>query len=153
MFDNEWHFAGTHLQDRTRAAPACARIPKARIEEASVMDTKFADEGIKGHHFGRVVRRHLDGFLRGQDVELARIKNQGAIAPCSDRLPEFGDVIAGAAVHINKTGMTLGAVADEFVRAEADQIDPNWDAVGEVRSFGINEAFVPMERRKRFLSH
>src|SRR5262249_48443647 len=123
VLDNERHLVGTHLQYRARATPACARITKPRIEKARVMDAEFADQRIKRNHLGGVIGRHLDGFLGCQDVKLIGIENQAAVVPCPDWLPEFRDVVAGAAIHVDHAGMALGAVADEFVGAEADEIN------------------------------
>ena len=61
--------------------PAGAGIAEAGIEEAGIVHAEFADQGIERHHLGGVIRRHLHGFLRGQNVELAGIEDQAAVGP------------------------------------------------------------------------
>src|SRR6266446_8428971 len=129
VLDNEWYLVGPHLQHRAGASSAGARVTEARIEEARVVDAKFADQWIERNHFGGVIGRHLDGLLGCQDVELVRIKNEAAVVPCPDGLPEFPDVVAGAAIHVDDAGMALGAVTDEFIGAEPDEIDADRNAV------------------------
>src|SRR5215831_6330424 len=152
VLDDEWHLVGAHLEHRAGAAPACARITEPRIEEARIVDAKFANQWIEWNHLGGVIGRHLDGFLGRQDVELVRIKYQATVAPRPDWLPEFRNVVARPAIHIDDASMALGAVADEPVRTETDEINADWNAVREVRSFGIDEALAPVQRGKRLVS-
>src|SRR5258708_7329165 len=89
VLDNERHLVGPHLQHRAGASPPGARVTEARIKEAGVVDAEFADQRIERNNFGGVIGRHLDGFLGRQDVELVGIKNEAAVVPCPDGLPEF----------------------------------------------------------------
>src|SRR3954451_14516212 len=113
MLEDERHLARTHFKYGPRALPAGASIAEARIEKACIMHAEFADQRIERHHLCGIVRRHLHRLFRSQDVELAGIENERAIAPYRNGLPEFADRIAGAAVDIDHPGMTLGAVAHE----------------------------------------
>src|SRR5215831_6174295 len=151
LLDDEWHLMGTHLQHRAGTVPACARVTEAWIEEASIVDAKFAHQRIKRNHFGCIIGRHLDSFLRGQDVEFAGIENQAAVVPCPDWLPEFRDVVAGTAIHVDDASVTLGAVTDEFVGTEADEIDSDRNAIEKVGSLIVDEALPPVHRRQRLV--
>src|ERR1019366_6333030 len=113
MLEDERHLARAHFQHGAGALPAGPGIAEAGIEEAGIMHAEFADQGIERHHLGGVVRRHLDGLLGGENIKLAGIEDQTAVAPCRDRLPEFLDGIAAAAVDIDHAGVALGAIADE----------------------------------------
>src|SRR5262245_14955159 len=63
MLENEGHFTRAYLQHSARALAACAGVAKAGVEEAGIVDAKFADQWIERHHFGGVVRRHLNRFF------------------------------------------------------------------------------------------
>src|SRR6185437_5349265 len=82
MLEDERHLARAHLQHRARPLPAGAGIAEAGVEEAGIVHPEFADQGIERHHLGGVIRRHLHGFLGGQDVELAGVEDQAAVGPC-----------------------------------------------------------------------
>src|SRR5215475_9517223 len=69
----------------------------------------------------------------------------------ADRLPEFRNIIAGAAIHIDDAGMALGAVTDGFIGSEADEIDADRDPVGKVWRFAIDEALTPMQCRQSII--
>src|SRR5258708_5742252 len=109
--EGERHLRRAPLERGARAAPAGARIAEAGIEEARIMHAELAHQRIERHHLGRIVGRNLHGLLRGQDVKLVRIEDEVLVAPRRDRLPEFPDVVAGAAGDVDEGGMTLGAVA------------------------------------------
>ena len=110
------------------------------------MHAEFADQRIERHHLGGVIRRHLDGFLRGQNIELAGIENQAAVGPCRDRLPELADGVAGAAVDIDHAGVTLGAVTDEAVGVFAGEVDAERHAVDEIGVVDIDQPLGFMQR-------
>src|SRR5258707_3005177 len=112
-----------HFEHGARSLAASAGIAEAGIEESRIVHAEFADQGIERHHFGGVIRRHLHGLLRGQDVELAGIEDEAAVRTRRDRLPEFIDRIAGAAVDIDHAGVALGAVANETIGFLAGEID------------------------------
>src|SRR5258707_14985262 len=113
----------------TRTFPAGPGITKTGIEEAGIMHAELADQGIERPHLGGVIRRHLHGFLGGEDVELAGIEDQAAVRARRDRLPELSDRIAAAAVDIDHTGVALGAVADKAVGVRATEIDAERHAI------------------------
>src|SRR5712691_6844962 len=119
VLEDERHFARAHFQHCAGALPAGAGIAEAGIEEAGIMHAEFADQWVERHHLRGIIRRHLHGFLRGENVELAGIENEAAIGPRRYRLPEFIDRVAAAAVDIDHAGVTLGAVADETIGAVA----------------------------------
>jgi hypothetical protein len=146
VLEDERHFARAHFQHRARALPAGAGIAEAGIEEAGIMHAEFADQRIERHHLGGVIRRHLHGFLGGQDVELAGIENQAAVGPRRDRLPEFIDRIAAAAIDIDHAGVALGAIADEAVGVLAGEIDAQRHAVGEIGIVDIDQPLQIMQR-------
>src|SRR5437763_8618149 len=81
VFENERDLARTHFEHGARAAPAGPRIAKARVEEARIVHTEFADQRIERDHFGRIIGRHLNGFLGSQDIEFIRVEDQAVVAP------------------------------------------------------------------------
>src|SRR5215467_14865208 len=101
MLDDEWHLVGTHLQHRAGTMPACARVAEAWIEEASIVDAEFAHQWIKRNHFGCIIGRHLDSFLRGQDVELAGIENQAAVVPIRARHDRSLILVTGEVYYLD----------------------------------------------------
>src|SRR5579863_9177686 len=98
MFENERHLAGTYFQHRTRALAAGTGISEAGVEEARVVHAEFTHQRIERHHFRGIVRGHLHGLLRGQNVELAGIENETAVGSRGDGLPELTDRIAATTV-------------------------------------------------------
>jgi len=63
MFEHKGHAIRTHFQDGF--ASACFAVPpETRVEEARVVDTKFAGSGVIGHHLSRQIRRHADFLTR-----------------------------------------------------------------------------------------
>ena len=139
VFENERQLARAHFQHRARALSAGAGIAEAGIEKSRVVHAEFADQRIERHHLGGIVRRHLHGFLGSEDVELAGIEDKAAVRPRRDRLPEFIDGIAAAAVDIDHAGVALGAVADEAVGVLAREIDAQRHAVDEIGIVGIDQ--------------
>ena len=146
VFEDERHFARAHFQHRARALPAGAGIAETGIEEAGIMHAEFADQRIERHHLRGVIRRHLDGFLRGENVELAGIENEAAVGPRRDRLPELADGVAAAAVDIDHAGVTLGAIADEAVGVFAREVDAERHAVDEIGVVDIDQPLGFMQR-------
>ena len=133
MLEDERHLARAHFQHRARALPAGAGIAETGIEEAGVMHAEFADQRIERHHLGGIVRRHLHGFLGREDVEFAGIEDEPRPVG-GDRLPEFVDAVAAAAIDIDHAGVTLGAIADEAAGVLAGEIDRQRDAAGRSAS-------------------
>src|SRR6202020_2772350 len=88
---------------------------------------------------------HLNGFLGGQDVELAGIENEAAIGPRRNGFPEFVDGITTAAVDIDHAGMALGAIADKAAGLLARQINTERNTVDEVRVIDVDELFQRMQ--------
>ena len=66
-----------------------------------------------------------------------------------DRLPELGDVVAGAAVDVDQAGVALGAVADEAVRPEAAEIDAHRDALAHVGIVVVDQPLARVQRAQR----
>ncbi len=85
VFEDERHFARAHFQHRARAQAARAGIAEAGVEEAGVVDAEFAHQRVERHHLGGVVRRDLDGLPRRQNIELAGVEDQAAVAARADR--------------------------------------------------------------------
>src|SRR6266404_5070986 len=113
VLEDERHFARAHFQDSAGALPAGAGIAEAGIEEAGIVHAEFADQRIERYHLGGVVRRNLYRLFGGQNVELAGIENEAAVGARRDRLPEFIDRVAAAAIDIDDAGVALGAIADK----------------------------------------
>src|SRR3984957_4781648 len=145
MLENERHFARAHFQHRTRAFAAGAGITEAGIEEARIVHAEFTDQRIERHHLGGIIRRHLNGFLGGQNVELAGIENEAAIGPRRNGFPEFVDGITAAAVNIDHAGVALGAVADEAAGLLAREINTERNTVDEVRVIDVDQLFQRMQ--------
>src|SRR3982074_2472167 len=76
VLEDERHFARAYFEYSTGTLPAGAGITEPGIEEAGVMHTEFADEGVERHHFGGVIRRHLHSLFRRQNIKLAGIENE-----------------------------------------------------------------------------
>src|SRR6202790_1639529 len=146
VLEDEWHLARAYLQYRARTLAAGAGIAEARIEEARVMHAEFADQRIERHHLRGVIRRHLDGLFRGQNVELAGIENEAAVGPRRYRLPELIDRIAAAAVDIDHAGVPLGAIADEALGILAREVDAQRHAVGEIGVVDIDQPLQNVQR-------
>ena len=95
------------IRYRIPSVEAAGKLDRSRkgirsgVEEAGVVHAKLADQRIERHHLGRIVGRHLHGFLRGQDVELVGIEDQPPLTPRLYRLPEIGDRIGAGPVHIS----------------------------------------------------
>src|SRR6516165_9939247 len=115
MLEDERHFARAHFEHGASAPAASSGIAETRIEEACIVHAELADERIERDHLGGVMRRHLHRLFRGQDVELVRVQNETLVFAPTDRLPEFSDVVAGAALNIDEAGMVLSAKADNCV--------------------------------------
>ena len=77
------------------------------------MHAEFPDERIERHHFGGIVRRHLHGLGRRQDIKLVGIEDQAPVGARGNRLPEIGDLIGGATLDVDHRGVPLGAMADD----------------------------------------
>ena len=50
------------------------------------------------------------------------------------RFPEIGDVVAGAALDVDQTGVTFGAVADHAIGTEPGKADADRDALTSASS-------------------
>jgi hypothetical protein len=55
-------------------------MAEAGVEEARIVHPELAHRGVVGEHLGGVIGGHPDRLPRRQDVELARIQHQQAIA-------------------------------------------------------------------------
>jgi hypothetical protein len=66
------------------------------------------------------------------------------------RFPEIGDVVAGAALDVDQTGVTFGAVADHAIGTEPGKVDADRDAFADVSVFVIDQAFACVRRAQRF---
>ncbi len=128
VLEDEGHFARAHFEHRAGALPAGPGIAEAGVEEARIMHAKFTDQRIERHHLGGVGRRHLHGFLGGEDVELARIEDQAFVRSRADRLPEFPDRITRAPIDVEKRDGHSVADFWEPIAARADKsliLDPD----------------------------
>ena len=133
VLQDERHFARAHLEHRAGAAAAGALVAETRIEEAGIVHAEFADQRIERHHLGGIIRRHLHRFLGRQDIELVGIEHQASVGARRHRLPEIGNVVAGAPLDVDQPGMALGAIADEVAGPKPGQIDSDCDAVARRR--------------------
>ena len=149
VLEDERHLARAHLEHRAGAAAAGAGIAEAGIEEAGIVHAEFADQRIERHHLGGVVGRHLHRFLGRQDVELVGIEHEALVLARLDRLPELGDVVAGAAIDIDQPGVALGAVADEAVRPEPAEIDTHRDALPDIGVVVVDQPLGDVQRAQR----
>ena len=57
MFDDERHLAGADFQNGAGATAGAGFVPKAGVEEARIVDPKFAHQRIERHHLGGKIRR------------------------------------------------------------------------------------------------
>ena len=81
------------------------------------MDAELADQRIEGDHLRRIIRRHMNGLARDEDIELIGIEDDLGLAARRDRLPIVEHVAGRALVDIDDAGMALGAIADDAARA------------------------------------
>src|SRR5688572_5494505 len=132
VLQDEWHLVRTHLEHGARAGTAGLGMPEPRIEEARVVHTELADQRIERHHLGRLVGRHLYGFLRGENVELVGIEDQPLLAAHIDRLPVVERRARTNRIDIDEAGVALTAVADEPVLV-AREIDRQWNILHRPR--------------------
>src|SRR5271166_3792902 len=73
VLDQERHLVRAYFEDGAAAGAAGLGGAETRIEEAGVMHSELADEGVVGQHLGGMVRRHDDGFAGRQDVKIVRV--------------------------------------------------------------------------------
>ena len=76
------------------------------------MHAELAHRRIDRHHFGGEIARNVQPFLRGEDVEFVRVKDQPVVRPSPDTVPVIIHRIGADAVHIENIGVFLRAVAD-----------------------------------------
>src|SRR6266852_619164 len=74
VLQNEGYFARAYFENRPCTAPAGRDMAEPGIEEAGIVHTELSDQRIERHHLSGVVRRHLHGLFRGQDVELIGVE-------------------------------------------------------------------------------
>ncbi len=144
VLEDEGHLARAHFEHGARAAPAGAGIAEARIEEAGIVDAELPHGGIDRRHLGGEGRRDVDPLLRGEDVELVGIEDEAFVPARVHGFPELAHVVAGAALHIDQAGVTLGAIADEAV--EAEEIDAHGDAFAHIGIVVVDQALTPVQR-------
>src|SRR6516162_3483820 len=97
ILDQERDLVGAYLEHGTAAGTTGLGSAKARIEETGEMDAKFADKGVVGQHFGRVIGRYDDRLARSENVEIVWVEDDPtrAAGPAVgvDRLPEVARIV------------------------------------------------------------
>ena len=132
VFYDEGDFEGSDFEDGFCALAACAGVAEAGVEEAGVVDAEFADQSVIGDHFGGVVDGDADGFLAGEDVELAGVEDEAGAVAAVDGFPEVLDRVVILLVHVDEAGVGLGTVADKARVRVAGDVDGDGDAVLDV---------------------
>jgi hypothetical protein len=98
---------------------------------------ELADRRIDRGHLGRFQHRDLDVVLGGQDVELARVQQQLAVAGLQ-RLPEVARIVAVLVVQVDDAGMATAAEADDAALArrqvDADALDRQLDRLAALQA-------------------
>src|SRR5439155_1337982 len=134
------------LATHEHALPASAGIAEAGVEEAGIVYAEFTDQRIERHHLGSVIRRHLHGLFRSEDVELAGIEDEAAVGARRNRLPEFVDAIAATTIDVDDAGVALGAVADKTAGILAGEIDRQRNTADKIGLLGIDQPLGGMQR-------
>src|SRR4029077_5683482 len=101
VFEDEGHFAASHLEHRASASPVSRFMAETGIEKSRIVHAKLADKRVEWQHFRREFRWDGDGFPRSQDVEFVGVKHDRAGPAGADRIPEFGRVERTALVDID----------------------------------------------------
>src|SRR5260370_38551424 len=65
MLNKKWNFVGSDFKNCTRAFDVPSAVPKPRIKESRVVDSKLAKVLVQCQHFRRPIWRHAYPFLRG----------------------------------------------------------------------------------------
>src|ERR1700691_3056464 len=85
---------------------------EARVEEASIMNSKLAHRGIEGHHLGGPIGRDADSFLRCQDIKLTRLQDDIVPRASIDWLPEVFRLVIACPGKIDWGSVLLGLEAN-----------------------------------------
>src|SRR6185437_1922906 len=131
VLEQERHVAAAHLENRARRRAPVQALPEARIEEAGVVNAKFAEGRVDRRHFRREIGGNLHFLPGSQNVELVRIEDQAPVVARVNRLPEVLDSVAAQAVHIDDVAVPDRPIADDRL-AEAPEIDPEHHALAQV---------------------
>ena len=131
VFQQERHVAAAHFQDRPSGRAPITPLSEAGVEEASVVDAKFANSRIDRGHFRRKVRGDLHALPRSQNIELVGIEDQPPILTCPYGLPKILDRIAAQAVDVDDVAVLDGLIADHGF-AQTAKIDPQHHALAQV---------------------
>ena len=146
LTEEKRHLERAYFKHGARAFAAGAGIAEAGIEKTGIVHPEFADQGIEWHHFRGVVGRHLDRFLRRQNVECDGIEDEAALGQRRYRLPDFSDNRTATAIDIDHAGVTLGAVADESAGVLAGKVDAQRHAVDEIGVVAIDQPLQIVQR-------
>src|SRR5258708_4039469 len=95
---------------------------ETRIEEARIMDSKFANRRVKGQHLCRHMRRNAYSFLRGENVKLTRFENDGPALIPAQRIPKVAGIIVADVGEIDRCGAPLRTISDNVVAIDSPEI-------------------------------
>ena len=106
------------------------------------MDPELADQDVVGPHLGGVVGRNRNRLPGRQDIEVAGIKEEAAVAFRDHRFPEIPGRVVIDPVHVDEARMGFRPVADQGIAALPLQIDGHRDSLGDILVSGpcIDEA-------------
>src|SRR5690606_26654773 len=121
-------------------------MAETRIEEAGIVDAKFADEWIVRRHLCCIVGRHMNRFTRDKDVELVRIKNEFAAPADVKRLPKVVNFLGGPLVDVDHRSVMFAASSDQAVAFPAEIDGEGGAPICAARCLGGNERLAVMQR-------
>src|SRR5262245_46185233 len=76
IFKNERDIMGPDLEHGASPFAAARLMSEARVEKPRIVNAEFADQWIERDHLGGVGRRDAHRFLRCENIELPRIKDE-----------------------------------------------------------------------------
>src|SRR5262245_2137986 len=143
VLQDERDIEAAHFKHGLGARRLPRRVAEARIEEAGVVHAILADERIERRHLGDVGRRHRHALLRGEDVELVRVKNEAPVTAEMHRLPELIGVVSPDRIDIDDPGIAAGAIADEALRRNGCETDAQIESFAD-RGLALDQADIGM---------
>src|SRR6516225_12352768 len=135
VLDQERDLVGAHFENSPAPRTTALGGTKARIEETGEMDAEFADKGVVGQHFGRVIGRYDDRLARSENVEIVWVEDDPARAAGPavgvDRLPEVARIVLIDPVDIDQIGVAARLVAANAAPGVAGDIDGAGEAIAD----------------------
>src|SRR5882762_3501213 len=114
---------GANFKHRARSLDVARTIPKARIEEACIVNPELPVGWIEGNHLRREVRRNTHPFPRRENIKVTRLKNQALTGALIVQFPKFLGRVVIDLVQLNDGRVALRLVGNDFALLDRLQID------------------------------